>query len=456
MLELIKLIRDAIGVRPLIPLILIILMGLAFKSIREYPIKELLYDRYYLLASLTVVFAGIGYLIWTSALAERTPQGRYGIYVARLAGDPNRTIQTRLLEGMAANLAAKANDTNVRIEVKDLKIEFGDQELEGNLPKRAEALNATVIVWGTAIDDKTLYPRLWSQQGGLARSSIPLNVTEISPLAEFAAQAWERIEKVRQTQAGSEKVKSQAELEKDIDALRAEITELRHSLSTGVVAGTTGSRKQTNDKLTAILVGIGDYGGKADLAGPPNDVASLREALKTRNKGWRITTLLNKQATKGVIEEAIRSAAQTLPPDETLLVYFSGHIDPDERGVYRLYTSDIQTSIDVQAIVTQTLKAHARTIFLIDGRFDPSVLTQDVSKRAAVLTAEAQGMAYESFIGGKSQGAFTAALVDFIKAAPEDRSLSLDEVFRSTEAKMKRTYKGVRPRILLGSEPPTL
>ncbi len=163
--ELIKLIRDEVGVRPLIPLILILLAGLTFKTVREYPVKALLYDRYYLLTALTIVFASVGYVIWTSALAERTPEGRYGIYVARIKGDPNRVIQTRLLEGIAANLSGKASDANVRIEVKDLKAEFGDQELEGDLPRRADTLNAAVIVWGTAIDDKTLYPRLWSQQG---------------------------------------------------------------------------------------------------------------------------------------------------------------------------------------------------------------------------------------------------------------------------------------------------
>jgi len=453
--ELIKLIRDAVGVRPLIPLILILLVGLAFKTVRGYPVKELLYDRYYLLTVLTIVFASLGYVIWTSALAERTPEGRYGIYVARIKGDPNRIIQTRLLEGMAASFSGKASDANVRIEVKDLKAEFGDQELEGELPRKATALNATVIVWGTAIDEKTLYPRLWSQQGGLARSSIPLNVSEISPLADFAAQVWERVERVHRIQAGVDRAKSQAELEKEIDALRAEIAELRDRLSAGIPSGISPA-KQITEKLSAILVGIGDYGGQVDLAGPPNDIAALRAALKSRNKAWKITTLLNKNATKITIEETIRSAALSLPSDETLLVYFSGHIDPDERGSYRFFLSDIQTSIDIQTVIIQTLKTHPRTLFLIDGRFDPSFLASDVTKQAAVLTAEAQGMAYESLIKGKAQGAFTAALVDALKSAASDRALAVDEAFRYVEAKLKREYEGARPRIIVGADPPSL
>jgi len=283
MYELLKFIREAVGVRPLVPIILILLLGLAFKTIREYPVKELLYDRYYLLTALTIIFASLGYLIWTSSVTERTPAGRYGIYVARIKGDPNRTIQMRLIEGISANISGKATDANIRVEVKDLKAELNDQELEEGLPEKATTLNAAVIVWGTAIDDKTLYPRLWSQQGGLGRSSIPLNVSEIAPLAEFAAQAWERVDKVRRMQASLDRARSQADLEKDIDALRAELAELRDRVSVGV-PGKPGSAKQLTERLSAILVGIGDYGGQANLAGPPNDVSALSAALKSRNK----------------------------------------------------------------------------------------------------------------------------------------------------------------------------
>jgi hypothetical protein len=455
MYELLKMIRDAIGVRPLVPIILIILIALAFKTIREYPVKELLYDRYFLLSALTIVFASVGYLIWTSTLAERTPAGRYGIYVARIKNDSNRTIQTRLLEGISANLSGKAADANIRIEVRDLKSELSDQELEEGLPKKATALNAAVVVWGTAIDDKTLYPRLWSQQGGLARSSIPLDVSEISPLAEFAAQAWERVDKVRRIQGGLDRTRSQTDLEKDIDALRAEVAELRDHLLAGIPSGPS-STKQIAERLSAILVGIGDYGGPVNLAGPPNDVSALSAVLKSRNKAWEVTTLVDKQATKSAIEETISSAASSLHMDETLLVYFSGHIDPDERGTYRFYMSDIQTNIDVKALITQTLTAHPKTIFLIDGRFDPSSLDADIRKQAAVLTAEAQGMAYESLVKGRAQGAFTAALLDAIRSTGPDRALPIDEAFRYVQVKLKKQFEDAQPRILVGSDPPFL
>jgi hypothetical protein len=256
-------------------------------------------------------------------------------------------------------------------------------------------------------------------------------------------------------QAGMDQARSGAELGREIDSLRTEIAELRDRLSAGIPSGIS-SAKPITEKLSAILVGIGDYGGQADLAGPPNDVAALRAALKSRNKGWKITTLLNRQATKTTIEEAIRSATLSLPSDETLLVYFSGHCDPDERGSYRFFLSDMQTSIDVQALITQTLKAHPRTMFLIDGRFDPSSVVSDVTKQAGILTAEAQGMAYESVIKGKAQGAFTAALIDALKSASPDRALAITEMFRFAQVKLKKEYEGAQPRILVGTDPPSL
>jgi hypothetical protein len=116
----------------------------------------------------------------------------------------------------------------------------------------------------------------------------------------------------------------------------------------------------------------------------------------------------------------------------------------------------MQTSIDVQALITQTLKAHPRTMFLIDGRFDPSSVVSDVTKQAGILTAEAQGMAYESVIKGKAQGAFTAALIDALKSASPDRALAITEMFRFAQVKLKKEYEGAQPRILVGTDPPSL
>jgi hypothetical protein len=65
-------------------------------------------------------------------------------------------------------------------------------------------------------------------------------------------------------------------------------------------------------------------------------------------------------------------------------------------------------------------------------------------------------MAYESVIKGRAQGAFTAAMLDAIKSAGQDRALPMDEVYRYVQVKLKKQYEDVQPRIMVGSDPPFL
>ena len=46
MTELLKLLRESIGTRPIVPVVLILLAGLLFKAARDYPVRELFYDRW--------------------------------------------------------------------------------------------------------------------------------------------------------------------------------------------------------------------------------------------------------------------------------------------------------------------------------------------------------------------------------------------------------------------------
>ena len=93
MIDLLKLLREAIGIKPIVPVVLIILVGLLFKGIREYPLRELLHDRWFLLTVLGILTVSLAHAILTSGLAERTHTGRLGVYVARLKGDPSAVLQ---------------------------------------------------------------------------------------------------------------------------------------------------------------------------------------------------------------------------------------------------------------------------------------------------------------------------------------------------------------------------
>lgn len=78
----------------------------------------------------------------------------------------------------------------------------------------------------------------------------------------------------------------------------------------------------------ALLVGVGDYPGTAwDLDGPRHDVASLRREL-VENLGYpaaRVNVLVDADATRANILDALGRLATAAAPDDFALVYLSGH-----------------------------------------------------------------------------------------------------------------------------------
>lgn len=81
-------------------------------------------------------------------------------------------------------------------------------------------------------------------------------------------------------------------------------------------------------KVYALLVGINEYGSavRSDLRGCLNDVAAARAALERRAAGrLLVRTLLDRAATAGAVEAAIRTHLGQAGPEDTALLWFSGH-----------------------------------------------------------------------------------------------------------------------------------
>ncbi len=75
---------------------------------------------------------------------------------------------------------------------------------------------------------------------------------------------------------------------------------------------------------TALCIGINDYPGTgADLSGCVNDVNDWKAALSQR--GFNVTTLLDRDATKGNMIEAMTKLFRDAAAGDTVVLQYSGH-----------------------------------------------------------------------------------------------------------------------------------
>lgn len=80
----------------------------------------------------------------------------------------------------------------------------------------------------------------------------------------------------------------------------------------------------------ALIIGINDYKDPKipDLETAVNDAKAISELLRERY-GFKVKLLLNQKATKEAIYHALRNLASSSKPNDSVLIYYSGHGDLD-------------------------------------------------------------------------------------------------------------------------------
>jgi hypothetical protein len=237
--------------------------------------------------------------------------------------------------------------------------------------------------------------------------------------------------------------------------LEAEVVTLRKAIGTDPASPGLGTPTPPK-ALAAILVGVGDYGGQADLKGPPNDVRALGSVLVSRSDTWEIHTLLNKDATEKRIRELIEANIRSLSSEEPLLVYFSGHTSRESDGQTFFYLSDLKQRINLVSLVNETIKKHPRSIFVVDGGFDPRALDSVALGQAAVIAADPEGLAVEIRERGETLGAFTAALVTTLRGTSSAIGIPVPTLFGQIRGELLRKNVKPIPVVLYGNNPPVL
>src|SRR5690349_8442445 len=91
----------------------------------------------------------------------------------------------------------------------------------------------------------------------------------------------------------------------------------------------------------ALVIGAGD-----DLPYTANDAEGFARLLRDRDRGGyppsQVNSLINGQATKKGVEEALKNLRTATAPESTLIIYFSGHgklISYNNQSYYYLCTN---------------------------------------------------------------------------------------------------------------------
>lgn len=148
----------------------------------------------------------------------------------------------------------------------------------------------------------------------------------------------------------------------------------------------------------ALIIGIDDYAAPLPrLKTAVNDAQSVADLLSNRY-GFRVTTLLNQDATRDNILKAITHFRKSLAENDSFLIYYAGHGSYDretEKGYWLPVDADpdpLVTSRDISAddLTTEVRGLAARHVIIISD----SCFSGDLSRGAGDFSPSDGSQAY--------------------------------------------------------------
>ena len=315
-----------------------------------------------------------------------------------------------------------------------------------------QRFNASVIIWGTAIDDTTFYPRIWVNPDRIIRTTTPVNLTSLSELADHADLIWDEVS--ARISRGDASELSLTQLQSEVINLKTEIADLKTLVSSGFAVSSPVVTTRP-EKCNALLIGIGDYEGTYDLIGPINDVTLFKHKLES--SGCDVTLLVNNDATNEKISGAIDNAVEHLDEGDTFILYFSGHTGLNKKNESSFYLSNLQP-LPLTPLFQSTLSKHSASIFIVDGGYATGEMNRNDILSGAILSADpsGHGLAVEKSFDGKTFGAFTWALTQGISDEPQGLGIRIDKLFVNTSRILKSRDIQPAPAIVVGENPPVV
>ncbi len=109
-----------------------------------------------------------------------------------------------------------------------------------------------------------------------------------------------------------------------IGSLEAKISQSQASIRGQDLDAETDLPPVSQGRYFALVIGINDYSSLSKLATPVNDAKAVAELLSTKY-GFTTKLLLNQEATRNGILNALIDLQQQLTENDSLLVYYAGH-----------------------------------------------------------------------------------------------------------------------------------
>lgn len=170
-------------------------------------------------------------------------------------------------------------------------------------------------------------------------------------------------------------------------------------------------------KICAILVGIDAYGAGMQhkkFGGCVNDVHAWQTFLQAYSSTVEIVSLLDAQATKEAIVQALKNAMSTLSPDDTLLFTFSGHAHntdfPHALAAYDTVAAQRETYLsetEFKSIISSLYAYNPFVVVILDTHAGSAGWIDTNNEKHILLAATANG---EMSMEVDKKGLFTAAL----------------------------------------------
>lgn len=212
----------------------------------------------------------------------------------------------------------------------------------------------------------------------------------------------------------------------------------------------------------ALVIGIDDYTAMDRLQTPVNDANAVAELLRGKFGFASVTLLLNQEATRAQIWQALIGLRQQLTENDNLLIYFAGHGQKEDREGFWLpvdadkpphkYTwiSDYEIAVNT---AWQDMRAR-HVLIVADSCFSGSLRntglvsapqpTVAAGRPTTIIELKSSSISRKFLTSGgdepvldKGRGnhsVFAAAFIDFLKNYNKPEPLSADTIYGQIEA----------------------